>query len=105
MSPFDTIIDKAEQLGSISLKDASSLMYIDQASLPRLMAAAERRRDVARGPIVSYSPKVFIPLTNLCRDYCGYCTFRRDPGEPGARTMRLDEVLAVAWKGALLGCK
>jgi FO synthase len=47
---------------------------------------------------------VFIPLTNLCRDYCGYCTFRRDPGEPGAHTMSPEEVLAVAREGERLGC-
>ncbi|HVG21366.1 MAG TPA: 7,8-didemethyl-8-hydroxy-5-deazariboflavin synthase CofG, partial [Blastocatellia bacterium] len=51
------------------------------------------------------SKKVFIPLTNLCRDYCGYCTFRKDPGQAGARTMTPDEVLAVAEAGARLGCK
>jgi FO synthase len=54
---------------------------------------------------VTYSKKVFLPLTNLCRDDCGYCTFKRDPGQPGARTMELDEVLAVCEAGARLGCK
>ena len=48
---------------------------------------------------------MFLPLTNLCRDDCGYCTFKRDPGQPGARTMELDEVLAVCEAGARLGCK
>jgi 7,8-didemethyl-8-hydroxy-5-deazariboflavin synthase CofG subunit len=47
---------------------------------------------------------VFLPLTNLCRDYCGYCTFRRDPGDPGAHTMTPDEVLSVARAGEKLGC-
>src|SRR5262249_37704061 len=51
-----------------------------------------------------YSRKVFIPLTNLCRDYCGYCTYRRDPGDPGAHTLTPDEVLAVAKEGEKLGC-
>ena len=54
--------------------------------------------------MVTYSRKVFLPLTNLCRDYCGYCTFRRDPGEPGAHTMTPEEVLAVAQQGEKLGC-
>jgi FO synthase len=48
---------------------------------------------------------VFLPLTNLCRDYCGYCTFRKDPGDVGAKTMTPDEVLEVATNGAKLGCK
>jgi 7,8-didemethyl-8-hydroxy-5-deazariboflavin synthase CofG subunit len=48
---------------------------------------------------------VFIPLTTLCRDYCGYCTFRKDPGDPGAFTMSPDQVLALARAGARLGAK
>jgi FO synthase subunit 1 len=54
---------------------------------------------------VTYSPKVFLPLTNLCRDRCGYCTFRRDPGDAGAHWMEPAEVLAVAQAGAKLGCR
>ena len=54
--------------------------------------------------VITYSRKVFIPLTNLCRDYCGYCTFRRDPGEPGAHTMTPDQVLEVAREGEKMGC-
>ena len=45
-----------------------------------------------------------MPLTNLCRDFCGYCTFRKAPNEPGAKTMTLDEVLRVVEQGKLLGC-
>jgi FO synthase len=54
--------------------------------------------------VITYSRKVFIPLTNLCRDYCGYCVFRRDPGDPGAHTMTPEEVLAVVRDGEKLGC-
>src|SRR5262249_25092809 len=54
--------------------------------------------------VVTYSRKVFIPLTNLCRDYCGYCIFRRDPSEPGAHTMAPEEVLEVVRAGEKLGC-
>ena len=57
-----------------------------------------------RPGVITYSRKVFIPLTNLCRDYCGYCTYRRDPGDPGAHTMTPEEVLAVAQQGEKLGC-
>ncbi|HEU5320828.1 MAG TPA: 7,8-didemethyl-8-hydroxy-5-deazariboflavin synthase CofG, partial [Methylomirabilota bacterium] len=53
----------------------------------------------------TFSAKVFVPLTTLCRDECGYCTFRRDPGEPGARTLTLDEVVALAQAGGRLGAK
>ena len=73
--------------------------------LDSLMAAAAALRNKIKGRRVTYSKKVFIPLTNLCRDYCGYCIFRKDPGQPGANTMTPDEVIAVAEAGARLGCK
>src|SRR5947207_12713747 len=69
-----------------------------------LLSAAARLRDEIKGRRVTYSKKVFIPLTNLCRDYCGYCTFRKDPGDPGAHTLTPDEVLQVAREGEKLGC-
>jgi 7,8-didemethyl-8-hydroxy-5-deazariboflavin synthase CofG subunit len=72
--------------------------------LPALLAAARAARENFKPGVVTYSRKVFLPLTNLCRDYCGYCAFRRDPGEPGAHTMTPDEVLAVARAGEKLGC-
>lgn len=74
------------------------------ADMPRLLSAAREARDKFKPGVITYSRKVFIPLTNLCRDYCGYCTFRRDPGQAGAHTMTPDEVLAVARAGEKLGC-
>jgi len=73
--------------------------------LEPLLSAARRRRDSAHGPIVSYSRKVFIPLTKLCRDVCHYCVFAQPPraGEPAF--MSSDEVLAVARAGRDAGCK
>ena len=73
--------------------------------LQSLTEVASQLRDRVKGRRVSFSKKVFIPLTNLCRDYCGYCTFRKDPGQAGAHTMTPDEVLAVAVAGARVGCK
>ena len=75
-----------------------------EGELPELFAEARTARDRFKPGVITYSRKVFIPLTNLCRDYCGYCTFRRDPGQPGAHTMTPDEVLAVARAGEKLGC-
>jgi len=69
-----------------------------------LLDAAAELRDRHKGKTVTFSPKIFVPLTNLCRDFCGYCTFRKAPGEPGAKTMSLDEVLRVARRGKMLGC-
>jgi FO synthase len=70
-----------------------------------LLQVADALRVQHHGDVITYSRKVFLPLTNLCRDYCGYCTFRKDPGDPGAKTMTPDEVLEVASTGARLGCK
>src|SRR5450432_1674359 len=88
----------------ISRDDAVRLIRCPDDDLPALLAAARAARDSFRPATITYSRKVFIPLTNLCRDYCGYCTYRRDPGEPGAHTMTPDEVLDVARQGEKLGC-
>ena len=72
--------------------------------LAALLEAAAALRDRHKGKTITFSPKVFIPLTNLCRDFCGYCTFRKAPDEPGAKSMTLDEVLRVVRRGKLLGC-
>ncbi|MGE5206873.1 MAG: 7,8-didemethyl-8-hydroxy-5-deazariboflavin synthase CofG [Chlamydiota bacterium] len=72
--------------------------------LPELLQAAVAIKQRFKPHSITYSRKVFIPLTTLCRDYCGYCTFRRDPGQPGAHTMSPKEVLAVAQAGERLGC-
>lgn len=85
--------------------DAMRLLSCPDAELPELLAAAASLRDRGRGRRISFSKKVFIPLTTLCRDYCGYCTFRKDPGEPGAHTMTPEEVVALVQAGARLGCK
>src|SRR5687767_16001100 len=75
------------------------------APLEELCAEARRLRDEGHGPLVTYSPKVFIPLTSLCRDVCGYCTFARPPrrGERGYMTEA--EVLEIARAGAAAGCR
>ncbi len=88
----------------LSRDEACLLIRCDEAELPVLLTAAMEVRQRFKPGIVTYSRKVFIPLTNLCRDYCGYCTFRRDPGQPGAHTMTPDEVLEVARAGEKLGC-
>ena len=86
----------------ITHDEARRLIETPAAGLPDLLARASAAR--SRKP-VTFSKKVFVPLTTLCRDYCGYCTFRRDPGEPGAHTMTPDEVVALAQAGARLGAK
>ncbi len=88
----------------ISRDVALSLIRYSDSELPALLAAARAAKEDFKPGVITYSRKVFLPLTNLCRDYCGYCTFRRDPGQPGAHTMTPDEVLAVARAGEELGC-
>jgi FO synthase len=89
------------------IDDAAALAFADVrgAEHAALWAAAAALRDVGRPPVVTYSRKVFIPLTNLCRDICSYCTFARTDDDPRVHTMSPDEVLAVAEAGARRGCK
>ena len=89
---------------AVSREAAVRLIRCSDVELPELLAAARAAKERFKPGIVTYSRKVFIPLTNLCRDYCGYCIFRRDPGQPGAHTMTPEEVLAVARAGEALGC-
>jgi FO synthase len=89
---------------ALSPERALTLLTCDGDVQEELLAAAVALKERCRPGIVTYSRKVFLPLTNLCRDYCGYCTFRRDPDEPGAHTMTPEEVLAVAQQGEKLGC-
>jgi 7,8-didemethyl-8-hydroxy-5-deazariboflavin synthase CofG subunit len=88
----------------ISRELACQLIQCSDEDLPAVLAAARNARQRFKGRVISYSRKVFIPLTNLCRDYCAYCIFRRDPGQQGAHTMTPDEVLEVARAGEKMGC-
>ncbi|MFM7141234.1 MAG: 7,8-didemethyl-8-hydroxy-5-deazariboflavin synthase CofG [Alphaproteobacteria bacterium] len=72
--------------------------------LDDLFARARALRDAGKGRTVTYSRKAFFPVTNLCRDRCAYCTFRRDEGQEGAWTMSLDEVAAWSSRARALGC-
>ena len=70
----------------------------------RSTTCSRRRAAAARAALVTYSPKVFIPLTTLCRDVCGYCTFARPPRRGERAFLTEDEVLAIARAGAAAGC-
>jgi FO synthase len=75
-----------------------------RAQLPELLAAATAMRDRGHGPLMSYSRKVFIPLTHLCRDVCHYCTFARSPRQAQAPYLSIDQVLDIARAGEKTGC-
>jgi len=79
--------------------DARELVH-----LPTDQLCAEARR-LRPGRLVTYSPKVFVPLTTLCRDVCGYCTFARPPRRGERAYMGIDEVLEIARAGAAAGCR
>src|SRR5262245_17628114 len=90
--------------------EAATLMHARGDNLAALLAHAGRVRDAGlaaahRPGVITYSRKVFIPLTRLCRDRCGYCTFVTVPGRLESPFLSPDEVLAIARQGAALGCK
>jgi FO synthase len=89
---------------AITRDAAVELIRCSDDDLPELLATARAAKERFKPGVITYSRKVFLPLTNLCRDYCGYCTFRRDPGDAGAHTMTPDEVLSVARAAEKLGC-
>jgi FO synthase len=86
----------------IAPEDALSLVAAD---LPALMARAAALRDEGHGRTVSYSRKIFIPLTQLCRDSCQYCTFAHPPRRGERAYLDADQVLAIARAGAAAGCR
>lgn len=98
-------VEEALSGGRLDRARALALADARGAEHTALWAAAAALRDQGRPAVVTYSRKVFIPLTNLCRDVCSYCTFARDDTDARAHTMSPDEVLAVAEAGRRLGCK
>lgn len=84
---------------------AEALALVDVSDLDALQVAAAALRDRGHDRLISYSRKVFIPLTQLCRDVCHYCTFAHPPRKGQRAYMTPDEVLAVARAGADAGCK
>ena len=94
----------------IDQSEATVLLHARDADLEQLLVPASRTRDaglaaVGRERVITYSRKVFIPLTHLCRDRCGYCTFVTVPNRLASPYLSPDEVLDIARQGAALGCK
>jgi FO synthase len=86
------------------LPSADEAYALVDSPLPELLSRAQALREHGTGRIVTFSPKVFIPLTTLCRDVCHYCTFARPPRRGEQAFMSREEVLAVARAGAAAGC-
>ena len=88
-------------MNSNARRSASELV---RAPVAELVAEARRLRDEGHGTRITFSPKVFVPLTMLCRDRCGYCTFAKPPARLESPYLDVDAVLALARDGATAGC-
>ena len=99
---FATILARAEASEMLSEADALALAECDE--LPALTRIAAKLRDAGHGSLISYSRKVFIPLTQLCRDVCHYCTFAHPPRKEERAYLTHDQVLEIARAGAAAGC-
>ncbi len=104
------VLARARDGKALDPAEAAILLHARGAQLTELMSYAARVRDAGlaaagRPGIISYSRKVFIPLTRLCRDRCAYCTFVTVPGRLDSPYLSPDEVLSIASQGAALGCK
>jgi FO synthase len=98
-------LHRAEDGKTLSNDEATALLAARGSDLERLLAIARQIRDAGVGRTVSYSRKVFIPLTRLCRDRCGYCTFATTPDKLPSPYLSPEEVLAIARAGRAAGCK
>ena len=94
----------AYPLAPVSRSDRFLRDYLLQTGIDALLTAARVLRDEGSGRIQSYSPKVFVPLTRLCRDYCHYCTFSRPANRGEAPYLTPDQILDIAREGAAIGC-
>ena len=92
------------QVNSRASRD-EAYAWCDGADLPELMRNAAALRDDGFGSVVTYSKKVFIPLTKLCRDVCHYCTFAQPPRPGESAYLSLDEMVEIARQGAGAGCQ
>ncbi len=102
MQNSKAVIKKAEHGDRLSPEE--SLLLAGFTDLETLTNAAAAIRDDEHGDIVTYSQKVFIPLTNLCRDVCHYCTFAKTPKKLKSAYLTADQVLEIAQAGAHAGC-
>jgi FO synthase len=96
---------RAERGKALSEDDATELMAARGADLARLQSVAAQLRDLGSGDRITYSRKVFIPLTMLCRDHCHYCTFAKPPVKLEAPFLTPEEVLSIARGGRARACK
>jgi len=98
------ILEECRQGRPLNKGESLFLSSVKGEEFTALLEVASEVRDRHKGRTITFSPKIFIPLTNLCRDFCGYCTFRKAPHELGAKTLAVDEIVRIVHRGKLLGC-
>jgi FO synthase len=98
-------LTRADRGATLSLDEVTVLLGATGADLDRLLSIAARLRDLGHGDAVTYSRKVFVPLTMLCRDHCHYCTFAKPPARLDSPFLTPEEAVAIARAGAEAGCK
>src|SRR5918999_1122596 len=96
---------RAEAGKTLSVQEAAALMAARGEELERLLGTASRLRDLGHGDTITYSRKVFVPLTMLCRDHCHYCTFAKPPARLDAPYLTPEQAVAIARAGRERGCK
>ncbi|HVF06966.1 MAG TPA: 7,8-didemethyl-8-hydroxy-5-deazariboflavin synthase, partial [Actinomycetota bacterium] len=85
---------RAERGSALTLEETTTLLGARRDDLQRLLATASRLRDLGHGDTITYSPKVFVPLTMLCRDHCHYCTFAKPPAKLDAPFLTPEQAVA-----------
>jgi 7,8-didemethyl-8-hydroxy-5-deazariboflavin synthase CofG subunit len=100
---LEEIMDKVASGETINREEALFLLDIENREIPFLLFAASKLRERSKGNVITFSKNVFIPLTRLCRDHCGYCTFKIEP-EEGELFVPPEGVLNAAREGVRLGC-
>jgi 7,8-didemethyl-8-hydroxy-5-deazariboflavin synthase CofG subunit len=105
LSHISTILEKALANEILSTEEGYQLIRVADEEIPTLLTAASKLRDQHKGRTVTYSRKVFLPITNLCRDRCSYCTFRKDPRDPDAWTMSPEDLHSWLDRARAQGCK
>ncbi len=104
-SHISVILDKVLSDAILSAEDGYQLINCSEEDFPALLEAAGTLRDRHKGRTVTYSRKVFLPVTNLCRDRCSYCTFRKNPRDPDAWTMSPNDIQSWLERAKKQGCK
>ncbi len=98
-------LHRAAQGKTLAPAEVTALLGARGDALAELCSVASRLRELGHGDVVTYSRKVFVPLTMLCRDHCHYCTFAKPPARVAAPFLSPDEVLEIVRAGRRAGCK